>query len=197
MTKTDKEKRIESEIIKSAMGLFMQYGLKKTTMEDVAEASGKGKSTLYYYFKNKEELFEMAIRDGAQRSYHELLEAINKESSFDSRLRTYLSKRYQIQNEARVFFGSIQKDIRQYLDLIYKIRKELDLMESAILKSIFLQALKDGEISSLPEDKLEALIYILLVAFRGMESLLYAHGERPAESVQSEVFIQMCKSSFV
>jgi AcrR family transcriptional regulator len=27
-------------------------------MEDVAQAIGKGKSTLYYYYKSKEEIFE-------------------------------------------------------------------------------------------------------------------------------------------
>lgn len=195
MIKSDREKRIESEIIRSAIGLFMKYGLKKTTMEDVAEASGKGKSTLYYYFKNKEELFEIALRDASQRSYHNLIEALNQETFFDGRLRTYISRRYQMQKDAMVFFQTIQSDIRQYLDLIYKVRQELDLMESAILKGIFLQALNEGEISSLPEDKLNTLIYILTVAFRGMESPLYAHGLRPSEEMQIELLVQLCKTT--
>ena len=42
----DKEEIIVSEIIESAKKLFQQYGLRKTTMEDIAKSTGKGKSTL-------------------------------------------------------------------------------------------------------------------------------------------------------
>lgn len=52
--KTDEE--IKSEIIMAARELFIHYGYNKTTMEDIAKAVHKGKSTLYYYYKSKEEI---------------------------------------------------------------------------------------------------------------------------------------------
>ena len=51
----NKEQR--EAIISAATGLFSRFGLEKTTMEDIAKAARKGKSTLYYYFKNKEAVF--------------------------------------------------------------------------------------------------------------------------------------------
>lgn len=56
-----KEEQVRTEIIKQAQKLFKQFGLKKTTMDEIAEASGKAKSTLYHYFKSKNEVFDAVI----------------------------------------------------------------------------------------------------------------------------------------
>ena len=54
MTDTlQKDEIIIKEVIEAAKVLFQRYGLKKTTMEDIAKFVGKGKSTLYYYFPSK------------------------------------------------------------------------------------------------------------------------------------------------
>ena len=52
--------QVRDEILRAAMELFTKYGIDKTTMENIAEAAGKGKSTLYYYFKTKEDVFSAA-----------------------------------------------------------------------------------------------------------------------------------------
>jgi len=59
-----KDEIVKTEIVNQAQILFQQYGLKKTTMDEIAAACGKGKSTLYHYFKNKEEVFnEVFVRE--------------------------------------------------------------------------------------------------------------------------------------
>ena len=47
-----KDELMVREILSTAKALFAHHGLKKTTMEDIANSLGKGKSTLYYYFTN-------------------------------------------------------------------------------------------------------------------------------------------------
>ena len=59
---TDKEENIKFEILIQAQKLFQQYGVKKTTMDEIAVACGKAKSTLYHYFINKEEVFDAVIQ---------------------------------------------------------------------------------------------------------------------------------------
>ncbi len=56
-----KDELMIREILSTAKMLFAQHGLKKTTMEDIANAMGKGKSTLYYYFPGKTEIFEAVV----------------------------------------------------------------------------------------------------------------------------------------
>ena len=48
-------------ILKIARDIFSKYGFKKTTLDDIANAVRKGKSSLYYYFESKEDLFQAVI----------------------------------------------------------------------------------------------------------------------------------------
>lgn len=61
-TITERDENMRRDIVTQAQKLFQQFGLKKTTMDEIAAACGKAKSTLYHYFKNKEEVFEAVIQ---------------------------------------------------------------------------------------------------------------------------------------
>lgn len=47
-----------NDIIKAAFTQFIQYGFQKTTMADIAVATGISRPSIYTYFENKEEIFK-------------------------------------------------------------------------------------------------------------------------------------------
>jgi AcrR family transcriptional regulator len=51
-----------AEIIEAAVEEFARRGFAATRLEDVAERAGVTKGTVYFYFKDKEELFKAAAR---------------------------------------------------------------------------------------------------------------------------------------
>lgn len=55
------------KIVTAALALFEQHGFQATSLEQIASHAGMGKSTLYDYFKNKEELFIAAIREASNQ----------------------------------------------------------------------------------------------------------------------------------
>ena len=57
--------KAKTQLIEAAGVTFSRFGYRKTTMDDIAFAAGKGKSSLYYYFKNKEEVFEAVVEKEA------------------------------------------------------------------------------------------------------------------------------------
>jgi len=57
-----KQKSIQHRIVHTASQVFSRFGFKKATMEDIANAVGMGKSSIYYYFKSKEEIFEAVVK---------------------------------------------------------------------------------------------------------------------------------------
>ncbi len=59
-----KEKKLrKAAIINAAEKTFFSYGIKNTTMEEIAEEAELSKGTLYLYFKNKEDLLlEIAVK---------------------------------------------------------------------------------------------------------------------------------------
>ncbi len=59
-----KEKRIQfnkTNILNAAESLFAGKGIVQTTMDDIAKAADYSKSTIYVYFKSKEEIYNTII----------------------------------------------------------------------------------------------------------------------------------------
>ena len=54
-------------IIEAAKGLFLRYGVKRTGMNDIAEAAGISRQTLYKAFANKDEVLQATIRSLADK----------------------------------------------------------------------------------------------------------------------------------
>ena len=58
--KTDDKRRA---ILAAALELFREIGYERASMSKISEKIGGSKSTLYNYFKSKEELFSAAMID--------------------------------------------------------------------------------------------------------------------------------------
>ena len=54
----------KQRILKGALEVFKSNGLEGATMDQIAQQSGFGKATLYYYFKSKEDVFSAILEDG-------------------------------------------------------------------------------------------------------------------------------------
>ena len=61
----EKEHRRE-EIISSAEKVFFEKGLQTATMDEIAERAELGKSTLYLYYKSKEDLYLAVLLRGTE-----------------------------------------------------------------------------------------------------------------------------------
>lgn len=62
-----KEPKTRQKIIKNALKMFAQEGFYRTTMEDIAAATGVAKGTVYLYFKDKHCLYTATIEDQFNR----------------------------------------------------------------------------------------------------------------------------------
>jgi len=73
MTQTSKQKASaktldgrrarDSEVIEAAVNLFWEKGYASTSVQDVADALGMLKGSLYYYIKSKEDLLKKIFED--------------------------------------------------------------------------------------------------------------------------------------
>ncbi|PIE84539.1 MAG: hypothetical protein CSA07_02070 [Bacteroidia bacterium] len=52
---------MRQRILDMAAEVFQRFGFSKTTMEDIAQGIGRQKSTLYYYFQSKEDVFAAVV----------------------------------------------------------------------------------------------------------------------------------------
>jgi AcrR family transcriptional regulator len=56
------------ELLDAALGVFLRFGFRKTTMEEVARAARLSRQALYLHFSSKELLFQAALRQVLETS---------------------------------------------------------------------------------------------------------------------------------
>jgi AcrR family transcriptional regulator len=66
---------ISEKIIQEASSLFMKYGIKSVTMDDISRAMSISKKTLYQYFRDKNEIVNRVARvhlENEKRNFEEI-----------------------------------------------------------------------------------------------------------------------------
>ena len=59
--------KTRQKLVEVARELFARQGLEATTMNDIALSSGKGRRTLYTYFRSKEDIYYAVIESELER----------------------------------------------------------------------------------------------------------------------------------
>jgi AcrR family transcriptional regulator len=84
---------VRDRILDAGRDQFEQYGFTKVTMDEIAQAAGMGKASIYYYFRTKDALFQAVVLrefDGFARRVEELL---RREGSAADKMRSYQEHR--------------------------------------------------------------------------------------------------------
>jgi len=86
LTKEEQEKR-RHEIYHKVVKIFLKKGFQETSMHEIAEVAGLGKSTLYDYFKTKDEILIYFFEDQLNDLTEEAQKIVPQNLSADKRLR--------------------------------------------------------------------------------------------------------------
>jgi AcrR family transcriptional regulator len=122
------------KIIVTAGTIFSRYGFKKTTMDEIARALKMGKSSIYYYFESKEEIFEAVVLHEANILRNELTTAIKSVDSPVEKMRNYVFVRMKSFEKLSNYYNAIFDKNLDHFDFIENIRSKYDREELAILR---------------------------------------------------------------
>jgi TetR/AcrR family transcriptional regulator len=89
----------KSEILEAAKELFNRQGYQKTSLDDISHQVGMKKSSLYYYFKSKEELFIHAFKDEWNDIMAKHQNEAQKYASPDQKIISYITSSLQHYDE--------------------------------------------------------------------------------------------------
>jgi AcrR family transcriptional regulator len=118
-----KDEIVKKEIIDNAQKLFDRYGIKKTTMDEIAESCGKAKSTMYHYFKNKEEIFDKVITMEINNVRQIVEKKVMKAETIQAKLATYILEFHKEAVKRTNFFKILNND-PEFGKLIFKYSKK-------------------------------------------------------------------------
>jgi AcrR family transcriptional regulator len=165
-----KDDIIKDDILKEAQKIYQQFVIKKTTMEDIAKAMGKGKSTLYYYFCSKEDIFDAVVTKEMDEVFDRVNQAVEKAESAEDKLKAFtLTKIKSVQKRANLYKivkGEIQDGSMRCMKHIHT---EYDAQEVKLVKDILRFGVKNGEFSKAVAKELDLLPSVLVSSLRGLE----------------------------
>ena len=131
--------KTRERLLDVAHQLFASNGVERTTMNDIATASDKGRRTIYTYFKNKKEIYEAVIERESEAIVMRLRDIVASDMDPATKLRRFLEARFDIVEET--VKSSATGQITSYLTLDYKrlervrilaVAKEMDLIKQMI-----------------------------------------------------------------
>ncbi|MCX6130429.1 MAG: TetR/AcrR family transcriptional regulator [Proteobacteria bacterium] len=141
--KTEKQTRI----MDAAQGLFSRYGLKKTSIEEIARDAGLGKGTVYLYFRSKDEIFEAVGRRFCQNIYFKLLHDVEQIQDHSRKLHQFILSHLQVIHDLVIQVG-VTAEIFQEIEMnpsFREIQEESQKRQNALLQKIIDDGVKAGE----------------------------------------------------
>ena len=141
--------RTKSQIIEAAAHTFDRYGFKKTTMDDIAIAAGKGKSSLYYYFKNKEAVFEAVAAHEAALMEKAIKGELAKQNKAVDKLRCYINVRMKRFAAKGPLYTALNDNFLATFSFIEKIRNNYRHWEIDTISAILEEGLSQKEFKPL------------------------------------------------
>ncbi len=170
--------KTKHQLIIAAGQIFYQYGFKKTTMDDIAFAAGKGKSSLYYYFKNKEEVFEAVVDYEAEHLKDEIISSTKELKNAVDQLRLYIQIRMKRFVNRGNLYTALTDDFLMTFNFIEKIRNKHQEWELDMLHQIISSGIKSKEFKPI---NIEFISNALLIAMIGFEKPLLQKTESEKE----------------
>jgi AcrR family transcriptional regulator len=130
------KEEFRKKVIITAGQIFSHYGFKKTTMDEIAKALKMGKSSIYYYFQSKEEIFEAVVLYEANVLRNELTTTIKSVESPVEKMRNYVFVRMKAFEKLSNYYNAIFDKNLDHYDFVENIRSKYDREELAILRLI-------------------------------------------------------------
>ena len=134
--------KTRERLLDVARQLFASNGVEKTTMNDIATASDKGRRTIYTYFKNKKEIYDAVIERESEAIVMKLRNVVISNLAPAEKLKRFLEARFDIVEET--IRESTTRQIISYITLDYKRLERIRTLAVAKEKGLISQMIDEG-----------------------------------------------------
>lgn len=136
--------KTKRELIDVARQLFAKKGVENTTMNDIAEASHRGRRTLYTYFNSKKDIYKAVIESELNVLYNKLEEVVKRDMPADDKLILLAFTRLEAIKEVVTRNGTLRGVFFRDIWQVENVRKGFDKKEINYLESILQDGLDKG-----------------------------------------------------
>lgn len=185
-------------LIEVARGLFAENGKKNITMNDIAEASKKGRRTLYTYFNNKEEIYKAVIDKELDTILEKLKVVSSQKTEPDEKLTNHILTHLDAVKDVVNRNGSLKADFFHDIYEVERKRRKIDAKEIALIRSILSEGIEKNIFKRMDLDLSSIIIFY---SIKGLEvpyirQNINSDFEKNKNSIVEFVFMGIKKKRF-
>ncbi len=137
--------KTRQRLLEVARELFAHKGLEATTMNDIALASGRGRRTLYTYFRNKEEIYFAVIEEELERLSEKMDDVVARTAEPAEKIFTLIYAHLNIIRDTVARNGTLRAEFFRNIWMVEKVRKAFDEEEHRVLLSVLQEGVDKGQ----------------------------------------------------
>jgi AcrR family transcriptional regulator len=169
---------IQEEILRAAINLYRKFGPAKVTMDEVAGASGRSRTSLYYYYKNREEIFQAVLDTIVDDVMKEIRHDIQKAGNIREKINAFCSAKIKTSGNWRYVFKAMQASMNaeektKHSKNMQMLHSKLVYNEGLIIKEILSESISKKEILPITPAEQDMLGFILSSSIRGLRNEIY------------------------
>ncbi|MBQ5392622.1 MAG: TetR/AcrR family transcriptional regulator [Bacteroidaceae bacterium] len=158
--------KTRNKLIEVARMLFAKNGIEETTMNDIAVASGKGRRTLYTYFKSKEDIYEAVVQYELDLMAEKMAEVAKQEMDPEDKLVALIYAHLNAIKDGVQRNGNIRAEFFRDIWRVSLIRQRFDHNEKILLTTVLSEGVEKGRFEI---DDLGLMVDIIRYSVRGIE----------------------------
>ncbi len=188
MSQSKEEKR--KVLLQAASDVLLELGHHKTTLDDIARRAGMAKTSLYYYFKDKDEIMREIIRRDHEQLLEMIHQAIHAVHTSEEKLFALSEARYRfISDKALRANREIITEFRSLAGVFEAERESYLQSHKELVEGILKEGIEKGEIMPLADLELVSLILVASMFGCDHTFAFYDQRERVLEGMKSMIGI--------
>lgn len=178
---TSQDDIIHQEILQAALRLYRKYGPTKVTLDNVAQATGRSRSSLYYYFKNRDEIFQAVLNQIAEDVAAEMRLAIAAAGTMKDKIYAFCSIKLKTRQEWKRLFDAMDQlmsadEKSKHTKLMDALHKKLMYLERGVLTDVL--SVAGPQTTRIPGNtELDMITFIISSSIRGIRREIYDHND--------------------
>lgn len=142
------------KIVKSAVALFIQQGVAKTTTKQIAASASVAEGSIYRYFPSKDELAWQVFKNYHQYLAMQLQQSISQDLNFEEKIHTLVSCFLKLADEDWLMFRYYLTSLHTHMQ---KVTQEM-LTPYQVLTNVIEESINEGEIKTADVNVITAMM---------------------------------------
>ncbi|MFW5707473.1 MAG: TetR/AcrR family transcriptional regulator [Bacteroidota bacterium] len=117
-----KNKNTEQKIFDAATELFIEKGVDRTSVRDIASKAGINLALMNYYFRSKENLFDAIFTDLVKKNTSDLIQILDSDLELSEKIRQYVAAYIDMLNRNPLL-------VSFFMAILHRSREKITEME--------------------------------------------------------------------